>query len=621
MRSAFVRTLIIFLFSALSLLYAQQESENERYRRAYELERKTDYQAAEELYRELYESSPQNYNYYTRYKYVLNRQRKFTLLIPLLEEHGARRAYDLYLRLELGVIYYAAERKVDARKVWQEVFGSKSAAVRKNYATYVYQNIIEYGLNTMLTPVIEELRQLTAIPELLTRYALINYLNFRQWDKAAEELRLLIEKQPDELRYVQGTLFSLDPDLPLFQSIPAALEGLESNEALNFLSEFYLYLDNADASVDVLGRDTANSELLRSMAALARRLHRSGNYSQALRAAEHAMRYGDTLSLAPAMALLAARIQMDAYLAREKKASRIPPPYPSRLNEFPFPAFESTYAYLAEDARKGLEALLDAPPPISLDARYYRAELLFRVYQDIDAALQAFLELAAAGYETHKNAILARIADCYQARGEFLLARDFLKNAGTEYRLMVHEEDRLAPYLLKADFLAEAADSVYPQAIRVLALLPENDPLYNEVVAFTAFVSQALRDTLYKDQWLEAERLVLRNKIAEAAALYRRLLEAQSPGMPLYAMRWLDCQNRIASAGTEAEFWNDYGAALRSGIAGDYFTLRYAEFLEKIQNYEKAVEIYEEYLLSYRESMYYEMIRQYMRERNTPGAP
>jgi hypothetical protein len=60
---------------------------------------------------------------------------------------------------------------------------------------------------------------------------------------------------------------------------------------------------------------------------------------------------------------------------------------------------------------------------------------------------------------------------------------------------------------------------------------------------------------------------------------------------------------------------------LRNGASADYFTLRYAEYLEKMQNYEKAVEIYEEYLLSYRESMYYEMIRQYMRERNTPGAP
>lgn len=621
MRSALIRTVIFFLFVALSLLHAQQESENERYRRAYELERRADYETAEELYRELYESNPQNYNYYTRYKYVLNRQRKFTLLIPLLEEYSARRAYDIYLRLELGVIYYAAERREDARNTWQELFRGKSTALRKNYATYVYQNVNEYGLNAILAQVIEELRQLTDMPELLTRYALINHLNFRQWDKAAEELRLLIEKQPDELRYVQGTLFSLDPGLPLFQYIPPALEGLESNATLNFLSEFYLYLNDADAAVDVLARDTLNNELSRSMAALARRLHQSGNYSPALRAAEHVMRYGDKVTLVPAMALLTARVQMDAFLEHEKKASRIPPPYPSRLNEFPFPAYESGYAHLAEDARERLEALLNAPRPISDAARYYHAELLFRVYQDIDAALQAFLELAAAGYETHKNEILARIADCYQARGEFLRARDFLANAGTEYRLMVHEEDRLAPYLLKADFLAEAADSIYPQALRVLALLQEKDPLYNEVVSFTAFVSQALRDTLYKDLWLEAERLVMRNKIAEAAALYRRLLTAQSPGMPLYAMRWLECQNRIAATETEAEFWNDYGATLRGGTAGDYFTLRYAEFLEKIQNYEKAVEIYEEYLLSYQESMYYEMIRQDMRERNTPGAP
>jgi len=33
----------------------------------------------------------------------------------------------------------------------------------------------------------------------------------------------------------------------------------------------------------------------------------------------------------------------------------------------------------------------------------------------------------------------------------------------------------------------------------------------------------------------------------------------------------------------------------------------------------KAVEIYEKYLLSYRESMYYEFVRRYVRELHTTG--
>ncbi|MDD3095210.1 MAG: hypothetical protein WC372_09070 [Candidatus Neomarinimicrobiota bacterium] len=620
MRSRHEKYWLVLLIVLLAPLLGRQESDSERYRRAYELERKADYPAAEQLYRDLYEKQPQNYNYYTRYKYVLNRQRKFTALIPLLEQYSTRRAYDLYVRVELGVVYYAAGRREDALRTWDAVFRDKSPALQKNYAVYVYQNMSEYGLNVLLNPVIDDLRRLTGVPELLTRYAFINHLNFRNADKAAEELRLLIEKQPEELRNVQTALFALDPGEPVFRSIPAALQGLESDETSRFLSEFHLYLNDADAAVEVLSRDTGNVVLQRVLSELAVRLHRSGEYPAALRASDHLARYADK-NLAAAMALLAARAQMDAFFATEIRTSRIPPPYPSRLNDVPFPAYQSEYAPLAEDARRRLEALRHAGPPVGPEARFYHAELLFRVYHDIDTALEEFLALAAEGYEKQKNGILARIADCYQARGEFSRARDFLEKAGSEYRLMVHEEDRLAPYLLRADFLAGSADSVYAHAMQVLALLPENDALYNEVLSFAAFVSQAGRDTLYRDAWLEAERLRVRNKISEAEAVYGRLLAAQSPGMPLYAMRRLECLNMLGKTEAESAFWAEYGNTLRNGASADYFTLRYAEYLEKMQNYEKAVEIYEEYLLSYRESMYYEMIRQYMRERNTPGAP
>ncbi|MBN2781145.1 MAG: hypothetical protein JXR21_04205, partial [Candidatus Marinimicrobia bacterium] len=56
--------------------------------------------------------------------------------------------------------------------------------------------------------------------------------------------------------------------------------------------------------------------------------------------------------------------------------------------------------------------------------------------------------------------------------------------------------------------------------------------------------------------------------------------------------------------------------------SADFFMLRYAEFQEiKMHNLKNAIEIYENYLLSYQESMYYEFIRQDMRERHTTGAP
>jgi hypothetical protein len=52
---------------------------------------------------------------------------------------------------------------------------------------------------------------------------------------------------------------------------------------------------------------------------------------------------------------------------------------------------------------------------------------------------------------------------------------------------------------------------------------------------------------------------------------------------------------------------------------GDYFMLKYAEFLEKNQKVKNAIEIYEEFLVSYHESMYFETIRTYLRQLDKEG--
>lgn len=609
-----IKILFVLLLGGI-ILFAQNDSPAERYKKAYEFERKADYESAEQIYRELHEAYPQNYNYFIRYKYVLSRQRKLELLVPLLEGALKARSYDVYMRIELGVLYFSRDRKEEALTQWRLAFRGKNNNIFNNYALHVYRTINDYGLNNLLLPAIDELRSLTDIPDLLARYAFVNQVNYRDWPRALEELRLLIKGDEREFTQAKAALFDLDTSLAIFDMIPEALENMRENESRIFLSDYYLYLGRSDSAVAVLSKDTANAALIGAMQDLAQRLHRSGEFINAAAAASHVAKYGKNTAAANAMRLLAAKSEMDAYFRQKEKLSIIPQPYPSVLGEIPFPSFKKADRSLIERAMAGFDALASSDGPLAAEASYYRAEILFSVLQDVDGALAEFGKLAAAAPADKKIRILARIADCYQARGEFDKAKDFLTNAPENYRLMAHEEDLLSPYLLRAEFLSEGADSLRQQAQNTLALLPENDNLYNDVIAYAALVSKAEQDSVRHDQWLDAERLLVRNKIAEAAEIYYRLIETGGNAPALYAMRYLDCLTILGKTEDEGEFWESFFSELKNGNSGDYFMLRYAEYQEKIKNHKKAVEIYEEYLLSYQESMYYEMIRQYLRNK------
>jgi tetratricopeptide (TPR) repeat protein len=616
-----IRIIFISMLMLLGAAYAQKEGPNELYRQAYELERKAEYASAEEIYRQLHEAYPQNYNYFTRYKQVLTRQRKRESLVPLLEKMLEQRSYDAYLRIELGILYYSFGRKVEARKQWQQAFRGKNESILNNYASFIYQIMNDHGLNHQLTGVSNEIRSLTGIPDLLARHVFIHQMNYQEWDAALEELRLLIGGNAAELRQAKSALFDLDTGLPIFRMIPPFLKDMDSERSKLFLSDLYVYLQQPDSAISVLRSDTGSQVLLQAMRDLASGLYRSGNYPSASRAAMYAAKYSHSDELRNRMLLLSAQAGIDNYLSRQKDFSRIPEPYPSQLSRIPFPAFHDADPGLINEALRLLDSLAVTAGPIGVRARYYRAEIYYLVLQDIDRALEAYRELADRVPEDLKIPVLSRIAGCYQARGEFKRAMEFLENAPGKYALMVHEEDLLSPRLLRARFLAEGPDSLYEKSRRILAVLPEKDEMYNEVVSYAALISDAAKDTVNTQRWLEAERLMVRNKIAEAARQYEHLLSVTKGEPILYALRYLQCLNLLEHNEKELDFWEGYYHQLKDGPSGDYFMLRYAEYCEKMQNHQKAIEIYEEYLLSYQESMYYDMVRQYMRERNTSGAP
>ena len=611
-RSLYICILIIFLM--LTSLWGSNNNQENNYRLAITFEKNGEYSKAESLYVDLYTNQPDNFNYFTRYKNMLIRQRKFETLLPVIEDRVKVRLYDRYLKLELAVLYFTLGEIPNAEEIFRSVFNDISQSMRNSYAANIYQDVIEYGQGSNCFKVIDRLRKITGDPELLVRYNFITSLRYRNWDEAIKEILVILDTNPKNLQYVRSELFTYEPSSDLYQR---AIEGLlehESSEGKELLSEIYIYLDDLGSAYEILAGDGSDRSLQKAMQKFANRMFKRGEFGISRQAAKWAEKNTDDENTKIAMALLAARSGEQLFYRSVQEPSLVFVPYASGFTDIRFRSFNAEQALLIESVYAAYDSLSEYSGLLGDMARSQKAEISYKIYQDFDKALSEFLGLVSNINVEMRRKVIVNISELYLAKGEYEKADTFLKNAGNEYRLMVHEEDQLLPQNLFVSIMAGNMDSLTQRTLDVLAMLPKDDPLYNDVLAFSGFIGIVVKDTLYRDSWLEGERYLLQNNLAQAGQVFKDLLDKNSPAMMIYALRYLDCLTILHDSEAESIFWVNYSQNLLETDMADYFMIRKAEFYEKMQKYEIAIELFEKYLLSYQESMYYETIREYIRK-------
>ncbi|MBW6458662.1 MAG: hypothetical protein K0B52_05820, partial [FCB group bacterium] len=575
----FIFIILTAIIMGLQFLSAQNVDEQESYRQALAFERAGEYERAEAIYGELYHARPGDHNYFTRYKDVLKRQRKLNRLMPLLEERLSARTPDPYLSLELGVVYYARDDQAAAKRIWSNVFGNRPASLQQNYANYIYRQTMEYGIGSSFYNIVKDLRDMTGMENLLVNYAFLSCVQYQNWQQGAEEIERIIRNKPEDLRHVRQSFFSQAAQSPLYEITLDKVRDIHTVAARVFISEIHMHTGNYAAAFEILSSKPDDATLRKSMVNFANDMYKAEIYDMSLKAAEWGVRHNEDPLLSSTMSLLAAQSGEQLFYQGERKVSVFPEPFPSIFTRIPFASYDMDHATYIDRAFMIYDSLLNAPHPVSQFARYRRAEMLFKIYHDHDAALKEYLEMLPSALSGIRSDILPRIAYAYVARGAYGDALEFLNRAGTQYRLMVHEEDALLPYRLYVSFLANGADSLYEKSMHVLAVLPENDPMYNDVLAFAGFVTEALTDTNSLEQWLQAERFLAGNRTAQAAAIYKNLLRENTSAAGFYGMRYLDCLRMLDDVPEEAIFWDEqYDNILRTPAA-DLFMLRYGEFL------------------------------------------
>ncbi len=616
----FFITFIVVLAVSISMLAAETQTDRNRYRIAFEHEKNGEYHKAEQIYEDLYESNPGHFNYFSRYKQVLAKQRKFNEMIPLLEKRIKDRLHDQYFRLELGLLYYADNQEDTAREHWSFVFKDKSKGQQNNYANYIYRHVLEYGLGPQLYAIVLDLRRIAGSEDLLVQHLFTTCVHYRDWEHAADEVLHIAGTRPQDLRFVRQTLFKQPADSPLYDRIAGRIRNIDTIPVKIFLSEIHTHTEKYEDAFDILNEQPQDPEIQKALAEFAGRMFKKNEYSYSLKAANRLAENSPDPEIKTEMELLSARSREERFYRHEKKHTFISSPYSSVFTDIRFRSYDMRHAGEIEKALRTYDSLATGPPPASHIAAFRRAEILYLVYHDFDTALETYTDLSTKCPAQLKIQVLSRISDLYISRGEYHKAREFIQKAGERYRLMAHEEDRLMPQALYTTFLSDEMDSLKIRIEQTLALLPEKDVLYNDILNFAGFIYEGLKDSLNRDEWLRAERMLTQNHISGASELFYSLLQKRSSALALYGMRFLDCIRLLNEEEREKEFWENYYEALIDTEAGDFFMLRYAEFMEETNNLKKAVSLYEKYLLSYRESMYYETIREYVRDIKSTGA-
>jgi predicted negative regulator of RcsB-dependent stress response len=606
----------------LSMAFAAVNNKQSLYNKAVSYEREGEYVKAESLYVDLYNGQPDNYNYYNRYRYILLLQRKYADLQPVIEKRLEKRTYDRYLKLELGILHFALEQEDQAISYWADVFKGQSGSMRESYASAVYQDALEYGLGMEFYKISDILRTLTKDPRLLVKYNFANCLRYRDWEQAVAEIVHILNTDADDLAYVKQQLFRFDPQSALYRRAIHALENISTAPARILLADIYQHLKDYDQAFRLLSADMDDESVRIAMREFAEGMFKQEEFELADRAAgtleQHPLVKEGTKQ---AMALLSARAKERLFDELSSETMIVPYPFVSYFLDIEFQPFNERTGRLIKSAYDAYDSLSSDRGLYGELAAIHHADITYRVYQDFDAAIQEYYALSSRKNLIAKTEFLSKLSKLMLAKGEYSRAMELLNTATEEFGLTVQEEDQLLAQKFYVSIISGERDSLLERSDSVLAMFPMEDPMYNDLLAYSACVSQAMKDSINYGDWLQAERYLLMNNTASAIDIYRSLMDNNGKAFDIYGLRYLDCLSSQRDTAGEQLFWQTYLDRLLQGEMADYFILRYAAFQEKMQKYDISYEIFEKYLLSYRESMYYENIREYVREHYSLGAP
>ncbi len=600
-------------FFVPGLLPALTKTQADRlFEKARILETTGDLIQAEQFYDSLFTAFPNNSQYAARYKSLLIRSGKLDKAMIITEYQFERNSGNPNLAAELGVLMIANNLETDAYRMWEHLLRDRNMRSRIPQTAIMYLTAY-YGGNG-LPDMMKFFRTQLREPLLQSQTYFSNLISRQMWKPALEEYLLHRKISPHSLKPLTREIYSLDPSSPLYAMLIDSLEiTAETEEDFILLSDLYFTAERYAQAINILFSNIPPVQI-EYILTLAKKLADNKEYTMSLTVLDSLTLFSDSERFLYDVQFMKA-INHEA-LASEinEKGPKLIKPYQNEFLQIPVKySFSNQNLHHLNSARELFEKLSDnkIPEKYRFEARFRLSEILLFGHGDVDGAEKLLTEIPPTLPESLRNHMLKRAVDCKIMRSDLHGAEELIRGAPVKYKLSAREEDRLRLNLITIDLAFNRIDSLEKHIHESLTLTESKDDTANDLLALAIYLQTASE----KPELIALEQSIRKANWPELLKEAEKLMQEKEPVRSLAAMRAESVLYQTKQMAGLEEFWSEYRHILKKDqYLGDYFSIRYAMYLERINDNENARQEYRTFLTDHPESPYLETVRDYIRQ-------
>lgn len=616
------KMLIIILVLPLVLVSQEltRSERNEQYKKAVKFEQEGELDKAKNIFKTLYKYQPNNKSYFIHLKNILLIQKKYEQAIAFIEKWNQKHKTNRGSDIELGVLYYRQNRKNEAKTILIPFL--KDNKLQSFNADLIFRYSLKYNLLDQIDEIVNFIREeVNDKDHLIIQY--VSYLiDGQNWDKLASEIILHLNNNGNEINKIKHQLYNIEQKKKIFPNLIFKLKANIDNEKIGvdirlLLSDLYLNTFQYKQAVEMLIISPKNLKVpLSEVKLLSHRLFNIKKYKYSIRTINYFLKHSNNSREISEMLLLIGKSYEMSFREKSILVNLVTSPFENKFTKIEFRINMIEDNGQLQKALSIYDSLSTHSNILNLQGKaYYQiGEIRFNVLNDFDNALNDYFKSLTKINMGKRIDVLNRIVDLYIAKGDRRSALEFIKNAPMKYQLSVKEEDELSLKKFQLDYLFGETDSLQKNIQTSLSLISENSDLYNDILNFDFLFKELRKDTKVMDKFLIAERYLHQNRLIEAKLLLQKILEQNSEINSIVAMRYITILRILNDIETENDFWNEYKDKLVETNYGDYFMVKYGEFLEYfLKEKNKAESIYTDILINYSDSPYFETVRLHLR--------
>ncbi len=564
------------------------------------LEDNQQYEQALELYRNLQQKNPDNLEIISGIKRCSLALQKYAELISFYENIIKTNPANSVWKIDLAEVYYLNNQRQQALELWWTEIKKDPkniAPYRLSAMAMINQRLYDEAIAVYG----EALRQIEGQANLYLDIGNL-YKQQLQYGQAAEQYLNYYNSNPQQKQFLQRQILNLG-DEPT--QVPAVIQTLEKylalypqqNDVREILAGLFLKekdYEHAFTIYKTLDQKATRGKYLLTFAAEAYNNHA---YDYAIAA------YQVLQSLYPDSPY---KVQSDFELGRCHFALANTSQENSNMEKS-----------VAEMARA--VSIFDSLVARSQKSNYYALSLIYlgdifyNFYFDLDKAMiyyQTYIRTQPGN--NNRELTILKLGDIFLCKNQFDRARE------TYQQISMNEFKPLANFkLAELVYFQGKIKEAQTRLNGLIPALPTSHALLNDILSRQMLLQSYAQDSVALANFARCELLIFQHKLSEAAGQLSELARENKPISALAGKRSARLLLRLDKIPAARELLIQLLASFSDDPAKDETILLLALAEEQLHNYQQAIQLYQQLLISYPNSLYAQQARENTRRLQT----